>query len=72
MNYFVAQEGNYFVGASTSQVYLSETITNPDGSVSQYRYVNGTLKLTSGGDFKGDDKVMLKIDACFSRVQRIQ
>jgi hypothetical protein len=72
MNYFVQTEANYYVGASTSQVYLSETITNADQSVSQYRYVNGTMKLTSGGDYKGDDKVMIKIDAKFSRVQRIK
>lgn len=72
MNYFVQTENNYYVGASTSNLYLQETITNADGSTSQYRYLNGTMKLSSGGDFKGDDKVMEKIDCRFSRVQRSQ
>jgi hypothetical protein len=72
MNYFVQTEANYFTGASTSQLYVSETITNPDGSTSQYRYVQGTAKLTDGGKFAGDDKVQVKIDMVFSRVQRIQ
>ena len=72
MNYFVQTEANYYAGSSTSQVYLSQTITNADGSVSQYRYIGGTMKLSDAGKFAGDEKVTLKIDIVFSRVQRIQ
>lgn len=71
MNYIVAAEASYFSGSSTSQFYLSATITNADGSVSQYRFVDGTASLSDGGKFTGDDKVSLKVDLKFARCLRI-
>ena len=66
-DYFVADEANYLSGGSTTTFYLQETITNPDGSVTQYRYINGAMRLSNAGAYAMDDKVSLKVDARFGR-----
>lgn len=70
-DYFVLDENNYLSGGTTTTFYLQETITNPDGSVSQYRYINGAMKLSNAGSFAMDDKVSLKVDARFGRCMKV-
>jgi hypothetical protein len=71
MDYAVAVENDYYLGNPSATVYLQQTVTNPDGSVSQYRFVNGAVKLTDAGKFSGDDKVTQSASARFSRCLKV-
>lgn len=56
-NFFAAAEAGYFNNQSSQYIVaVYETIREPDGSVSQWRYPNVALKMTKGGDFSGDKK----------------
>ena len=71
MDYFVISEAAYLSGGPASQFYLQQTVNNPDGSATQYRYINGAMKLSNAGAFKMDDKVSLKIDGRFGRCLKV-
>jgi hypothetical protein len=71
MDYAVANENDYFLGNTAATVYLQQTITNPDGSTSQYRFVNGAVKLVDAGKWSGDDKVTQTVAARFSRCLKV-
>ena len=66
-DYFVQSETDYFNGVALGNVSITETIQAADGSLSQYRYLNVALKLTNGGDYKGDSKVSMQIQGMASR-----
>jgi len=55
-NYFAAAEAGYYNGQSQPAGTIYETISEPDGSVSQWRYTGVVLKLDKAGDFSGDKK----------------
>lgn len=68
---FVAlTEAVYYAGGGIQPGTIVETITNPDGSLSQYQFQLVTLMLREGGQWKGDDKVMMRFD--FRATQRVQ
>ena len=71
-SYFAQIEGQYFAGATLGSVSITETITNVDGSISVFRYLNVALKLTNGGDFKADSKVDMVIEGMASRIVQVQ
>jgi hypothetical protein len=66
-DYFATQEVNYFAGVTLGNVSITETITNPNGVITQYRYTNVALKLTDGGDWKGDQITKQSISGMASR-----
>lgn len=66
-DFFVTEEANRFNGLPPADVSIMETTTNPDNSVSRYRYDGVTLKLDTAGDRKGDAKVSQKASAYASR-----
>jgi hypothetical protein len=68
--YFAQVEANYYAGQNEVPCTITETITEPDGSVSQWRYVNVLLKYADAGEWKGDDSVKQKID--FVAARRLQ
>lgn len=70
-DYFATIETNYFNGQPLGNVSITETITNVDGSISVFRYLNVALKLTNGGDFKGDGKVDMTIEGMASRMVKV-
>lgn len=70
-DYFVAREADYFNGVPIPACTITETITNPDSSVSQYRYSGVALKLTKRGNFKGDSIVTQTVDAMAARITKV-
>ena len=55
--YFAALEAAYFNGANQIAGTIYETITEADGSLSQFRYTGVIIKLEKAGDYSGDKKV---------------
>lgn len=70
-DYFASREADYFNGVQLGNVSVTETITNPDGSVSQYRYTDVALKLTKSGAFKGESIVTQTVEGMAARKVRI-
>lgn len=66
-DFFVTEEANRFNGLQPSDVTILETTTNPDGTVSRYRFEGCALKQDTAGDRKGDAKVTQKASAYASR-----
>lgn len=60
-DYFAAQEANYFAGQNLLPSSITETITEPDGSTSQYQYTGVILRLDDAGDWAGDETIKQKI-----------
>lgn len=55
--YFAQLEANFYAGINEQPVTLTETITEVDGSVSQYRYLGVLLKYDDAGEYRGDQTV---------------
>lgn len=55
----VQREANFNAGAGNSAGYLSETITNTDGSVSRYQYTGFVFFLTDHGDISREKTVTI-------------
>ena len=70
-NYFANSEANYFAGQILGNVYIEEYITNADLSLSQFRYTNLAMRLTNGGDWKGDAITKQAIEGMASRRLRV-
>lgn len=68
--YFSQLEANYYQGLNELPVTITETITEVDGSISQFRYVQVLLKLEDAGTYKGDASVHMKVS--FVAARRIQ
>lgn len=60
-DYFAGAEASYYAGDALASAQITETITNPDGSVSQFAYQNVALKLDSPGSWAGNKEVKQKI-----------
>ncbi|CAH2603210.1 conserved protein of unknown function [Rhodovastum atsumiense] len=71
MDYAVQAENDYYLGRPSASVYLQQTVTNPDGSVSQYRFTKGAVKLTDAGKWTGDEKVTQTVSVAFSRCLKV-
>jgi hypothetical protein len=70
-DYWAQLEDDYYNGLVQGACAISETISEPDGSVSQYRYEGVVLKLTDKGNFKGDATVKQKLDFLASRRKKV-
>ena len=66
-SYFAAQEALYFAGGVVPYVSVTETIVNPDGTLSQFRYTGIAMRITNAGSWKSDAKVEQSISG---RAQR--
>ncbi len=71
-DYFVQLEANYFAGVNEQPATIMETISNPDGSVSQYRYERVIMTLDNAGDWKGDSSVKIKVSFEAARKKQVQ
>ncbi|WP_118181301.1 hypothetical protein [Paraburkholderia phosphatilytica] len=59
---FIAlQEANYYAGMNLEASTITETITEVDGSVSQFIYTGVIFKLDDAGDWAGDATVKQKL-----------
>ena len=70
-DYFIQLEANYYAGLSEGPITITETITEPDGSVSQYRYVGVVLRLEDAGDWGGDASVKQSISWMAQRCVKV-
>ena len=61
-DYFAQQEANFFAGLSPDQVTITQTITEANGSVSQYQYTQVDLWEDDDGTWKGLDKVPQRVN----------
>lgn len=66
-DYFAGLEQNYYSGINNAPLTITETITEANGSVSQYRYTRVVLKYDDAGAKTGDDVVKQKISFMASR-----
>lgn len=70
-SFFVDLEAQYFNGQSIQPAAITETITNPDGSLSQYRYEQVVFKFDDAGSWAGNQSVKQKISASASRCKKV-
>jgi hypothetical protein len=69
-SYFSSLESDYYAGVNIGNAYLTETVTEPDGSTSQWRYTNVVFKYSDAGMWESDKAVTIKMD--WSASQRLQ
>ncbi len=69
-NYFARLEANYFAGVDEPPATIQQTIVEPNGQVSQFRFERVLLKYDDAGDFTAAKAVSQKISFMASR--RIQ
>jgi hypothetical protein len=67
-DYFAAQETLYYSGQNIPTITITETITESNGSTSQYQYIGVVMTLDTAGDWKADEYVTQKVT--FSAQQR--
>lgn len=65
--YFCQLESDYFAGVQEGEVTITETITEQDGSISQFRYRKVLLKLDDAGAWEGDKSVKRTVTWVASR-----
>ena len=68
--YFAAAERNYYAGADEPPATLQQTVNEPNGQVSQFRFERVLLKYDDAGDWQGDKSVSQKVS--FEASRRIQ
>lgn len=65
-------EGLYYAGQNVPTSVITETITEPDGSVTQWQYVGVAIKFDDHGTYQGDAKVTQKFTWKASKRNEIQ
>ncbi len=61
-DFFARNEALYWNGSNLLTGTITETITEQNGTLSQYRYEKVAFKLAQKGQWKAQDKVSMKID----------
>lgn len=69
--YFANLEDQYYAGLNIQAISMTETITEPNGSLSQFRYERVVLKYADAGAKSGDQTVKQKIEWMASRRRQI-
>lgn len=69
--YIALQESQYYLGADQLPGTITETITENDGTVSQYTYSNVVLILEDAGTWTGTDIVKQTFSFMASRKQQL-
>jgi hypothetical protein len=60
-DFFAQKEANFYSGLSANLVNITETISEINGSVNQYRYTGVALTLQDAGSKSADNKIVMKI-----------
>lgn len=68
--YFADLEANYYAGGDEPPATITETILEPSGAVSQFRYERVVLMYDDAGDKQGDKSVSTKLS--FFAQRRVQ
>ncbi|MDR3473339.1 MAG: hypothetical protein P4M09_16895 [Devosia sp.] len=71
-DYFAGLESSYYGGVNIQSASITETISEPTGAVTQYRYTGVSLKLTDAGAWKGDASVKQKLSFVAGRRLKVQ
>ena len=71
-DFFAQFELDYYAGKTLRNCTVTETINEPDGTVSQWRYVGVALKLDDNGKRKADEYVKMKMSGHCSKRLRVQ
>lgn len=66
-DYFAQLEANFYAGLNEQPCTITETITEANGSVTQYRYQQVLLKLDDAGSWEGDKTVKQSISFMAAR-----
>jgi hypothetical protein len=61
-DYFAALEAGYYSGQDLPTGTITETITNVDGSISEYQFQNVAMRLADAGSWSGNKDVELKVE----------
>lgn len=69
--YFTQLEEDYYAGLNEQPATITETIVEPNGTLSQYRYEGVLLKLEEAGDWQGDKTIQQKLSFVASRRRRL-
>lgn len=70
---YIAQlESAYYAGLGIQPSQITETITNPDGSISVYRFTKVMFKYDDAGAWAGDKAVTQKLSWCASKRIKVQ
>jgi len=65
--YFALQEASYYLGADQIPATITETITENDGTVSQWQYSQVVLVFDDAGTFSGTDIVKQRVSFMAAR-----
>ena len=69
---FIANlEANYYTGQGILAATITETITEPDGTLTQYRFEGCVFKLDDAGSWKGDATVKMKLTWAASKRKKV-
>lgn len=71
-DFWAAAEDAYYTGVNLGWGYMQETIQEPNGGTSQYRYEKVAYKVTDLGDREGDKVIKMKMEALASRRRKTQ
>lgn len=69
-NFFADQEDSYWNDGGEPSIFITETIREKDGSVSQYRY-EGVCQTFDSGSKKQDDTVKQKVSGYAERRRKV-
>lgn len=70
-DFFADMESDYYSGESLESATITETITEVDGSVSQYKYTGVIFKLNNAGDSTGEGKISMQVGWAAQRRKKI-
>lgn len=66
-DYVTAYEAAYWAGENMLTGTITETISEPDGTISKYRFTNVNIKVTEPGSWGGEKKVEQSLEFEASR-----
>ena len=69
--FFAALEANYYAGGENENVTVTETIIEPGGALSTWRFVGVALKYDDAGNWRADKFVQQKISGKATERQRV-
>ena len=70
-DFFASKEEGFYTGLSSTQVTITETITEINGVLSQYRYSGVALTLQDAGSKSADAKIMMTVGFRASRRKKV-
>lgn len=70
--FFAALESDYYSGNTITGGTISQIVSNPDGSVSEYMFTGVAFKYDNAGDWAGDKKVEQQFSAKSDKRLKVQ